>query len=94
MLFCTHIDVVARSTSATVKQMVAQDGKPIESPVHRMHAAEPHGGGDTVIPEMYEQDEMPQMRQHGSAGSLIDVEGQLYRKPAGLRRLDENVENE
>jgi len=50
---------------------------------------------DVAIPpsEMYEQDETPEMSQHGSAGSLIDVEGQSYEKPAGQPRLDENVEN-
>lgn len=48
---------------------------------------------EVAIPEMYEQDETPQMSQHSSAGSLIDVEGQLYERPAGLPRPDENVEN-
>ncbi len=48
---------------------------------------------EVAIPEMYEQDETPQTTQHGSAGSLIDVEGQLYEKPAGQHKLDENVEN-
>jgi hypothetical protein len=43
-----------------------------------------------AIPDMYEQHETPQMSQHGS---FIDVEGQLYEKPAGQPRLDENVEN-
>lgn len=33
------------------------------------------------------------MSQHVSAGSLIDVEGQLYKKPTGQPRPDENVEN-
>ena len=46
-----------------------------------------------TIPEMYEQDETPQISQHGSAGSLVDVEGQLYEKPAGQPRLDINEEN-
>jgi hypothetical protein len=40
-----------------------------------------------------ERDETPQMIQHGSAGSFIDVEGQLYERPAGLPRPQENVEN-
>lgn len=35
------------------------------------------------MPEMYGQDEMLQSSQHGSAGSLIDVEGQKYGKPIG-----------
>src|SRR6266566_386500 len=50
---------------------------------------------EVTIPEMCEQDETPQMSQHGSAGSFIediDVEGQLYERPAGLPRPDENVE--
>jgi len=42
---------------------------------------------------MYEQDETPQVSQHGSASSLIDVEGQLYKKPAGQLGPDENVED-
>ena len=41
-------------------------------------------GMEVAIPEMCEQDEMPQKSQHGSAGSFIDVEGQLYERPAGL----------
>jgi hypothetical protein len=45
---------------------------------------------EVAIPEMYEQDETPQMSQ---AGSFVDVDGQLYEKPAGQPRLDENVEN-
>ena len=45
-----------------------------------------------AIPEPYEQGETPQMSQHGSAGSFIYVEGQVYEKPAGQPRLDENVE--
>jgi hypothetical protein len=48
---------------------------------------------EVAIPEMYEQDETPQMSQHVSAISLIDVEGQLCGKPAGQPGLDENVEN-
>jgi hypothetical protein len=48
---------------------------------------------EVAIPEMYEQDETPQISQHVSAGSLIDVEGQLYKKPTGQPRPDENVEN-
>lgn len=48
---------------------------------------------EVAIPEMYEQDETLQMSQHGSARSLIDVEGQLYERPAGLPRPVENVEN-
>ena len=43
---------------------------------------------EVTIPDMYEQDEAPKMGHHGSARSLIDVEG--YGKPAGL----ENVEND
>jgi hypothetical protein len=45
---------------------------------------------EVAIPE---QDETPQMNQHGSASSLVDVEGQLDEKPAGLFGPDENVEN-
>jgi len=30
---------------------------------------------EVAIPELYEQDETPQMSQHGSAGSFIHVEG-------------------
>ncbi len=45
---------------------------------------------EVTIPEMCEQDETPQMSQ---PGSFIDVEGQLYERPAGLPRPDENVEN-
>jgi hypothetical protein len=48
---------------------------------------------EVAIPEMYKQDETPQMSQHGSAGPFIDVEGQLYEKPAEQPRLDENVED-
>jgi hypothetical protein len=48
---------------------------------------------EVAIPDMYEQDETPQMSQYSSSGSFIDVEGQLYEKPAGQSRLDENVEN-
>ena len=48
---------------------------------------------EVAIPDMYGQDVTPQMSQHGSAGSLVDVEGQLYEKPTGQPRLDENVEN-
>jgi hypothetical protein len=48
---------------------------------------------EVAIPDMYEQDETPQMSQYSSSGSFIDVEGQLYEKPAGQPRLDENVEN-
>ena len=50
---------------------------------------------EVAIPEMYEQNETPQMSQHSSAGSLVDVEGQLYEKPAGQPRPDGpgNVEN-
>jgi hypothetical protein len=48
---------------------------------------------EVAIPEMYELDETPQMRQHVSAGPLIDVEGQLCEKLAGQPELDENVEN-
>ena len=48
---------------------------------------------EVAMPEMYEQDETPQISQHGSAGSLIDVEGQLNEKPARQAGLDENVEN-
>src|SRR6267154_775284 len=48
---------------------------------------------EVAIPEMCKQDETPQMSQHGSAGSLIDVEGQLYERPAGLPRPGENMEN-
>jgi hypothetical protein len=47
---------------------------------------------EVAIPEMCEQDETPQISQHGSAGSLIDVEGQLFERSAGLPRPDENVE--
>jgi hypothetical protein len=46
---------------------------------------------EVAIPEMYEQDETPQMSQHISAGSFIDVEGQLCKKPAGQPGLDENI---
>ncbi|KAI0267626.1 hypothetical protein BGY98DRAFT_1101885 [Russula aff. rugulosa BPL654] len=49
---------------------------------------------EVAIPEMYELDETPQMRQHVSAGPLIDVEGQLCEKLAGQPELDENVEND
>ena len=48
---------------------------------------------EVVIPEMDEHDETPQMSQHDSAGSLIDIEGQLYERPAGLSKSDEDVEN-
>jgi hypothetical protein len=51
---------------------------------------------EVAIPVMCEQDETPQMSQHGSAGSLgslIDVDGRLYERPAGLPRPDENIEN-
>jgi hypothetical protein len=55
---------------------------------------------EVAIPETFEQDETRQMSQHGSVGSLIDVDserafrttvlqGQLYERPAG----DENMEN-
>jgi hypothetical protein len=43
---------------------------------------------EVAISEMYKQDETPQISQ---AGSFIDVNGQLYEKPAGQPRLDENV---
>jgi hypothetical protein len=43
---------------------------------------------EVAIPEMYEQDETPQMSQ---ASSLIDVEGQFFERPARLPRPDENV---
>jgi hypothetical protein len=43
---------------------------------------------EVAIPEIYEQDETPQMSE---AGSFINVSGQLYEKPAGQPRLDENV---
>jgi hypothetical protein len=45
---------------------------------------------EVAIPEMYEQDETPQMSQHIS---FIDVEGQLCEKPAGQPGLDENIES-
>jgi hypothetical protein len=50
---------------------------------------------EVAIPDMYEREETPQLSQHGSAGSLIDVEGQLYEMPArpGQPRPDENLEN-
>jgi hypothetical protein len=43
---------------------------------------------EVAVPEMYEQDETPEMSQGGSEGSFIDVEGQLHEKPAGQPRLD------
>ena len=49
---------------------------------------------EVAIPEMCKQDETPQMSQDGSAGSLIDVEGELYEKPAGLPGPEENVKND
>ena len=48
---------------------------------------------EVAIPEAYKQDETLQMSQHGSVSSSIGVEGQLYEKPAGQPKLDENVEN-
>jgi hypothetical protein len=48
---------------------------------------------EMTIPEVYEQDETLKMGQHGSGGSFIDVEGQLYEMPTGQAKLDENVEN-
>lgn len=51
---------------------------------------------EVAIPEMYEmyeQNETPQKSQHRSAGSLLDVEGQLYEESGGQTRFDENVED-
>ena len=48
---------------------------------------------EVVIPDVYEQDETPKMSQQSTGGSLVDVEGRLYGKPAGQIRFDENVEN-
>ena len=48
---------------------------------------------EVAIPEMYEQDETPRMSQHISAGSFVDVEGQLCENHAGQPGLDENIEN-
>ena len=47
---------------------------------------------EVAIPDMYEQDETTQMSQHSPAGSIVDVEGQLYGKPAGQIRFDETAE--
>ena len=38
---------------------------------------------EVAIPDLCEQDETPQMSQRGSAGSFIDVNGQLDEKAAG-----------
>ena len=38
---------------------------------------------EMTIPEVYEQVETLKMGQHGSGGSSIDVEGQLYEMPTG-----------
>ena len=48
---------------------------------------------EVAIPDMYEQGETSRMDQHGSAGSLIIIEGQLYEKLGGQTRFGENVEN-
>jgi hypothetical protein len=44
---------------------------------------------EVAKPDMYEQHETPQMSLHGS---FIDVEGQLYEKPARQPRLDGSPE--
>ena len=48
---------------------------------------------EVAIPDMHEQDETTQMSQHSTAVSIVDVEGQLYGKPAGQIRFDEIAEN-
>jgi hypothetical protein len=48
---------------------------------------------EVAIPEMYMQDEALQRGQHGSEGSFIDVEGQLYENSVGQAKLNEIVEN-
>lgn len=48
---------------------------------------------EVAIPEMCMQDEALQRGQHGSGGSFIDVEGQLYENSAGQAKLNEIVEN-
>src|SRR5882762_1077845 len=51
-----------------------------ESKANRVTRTQLSRGIEVAIPEMYEQDETSQMSQQSSAGSLIDVEGQLYEK--------------
>ena len=48
---------------------------------------------EVAIPKMHMQDEALQTGQHGSGGSFIDVEGQLYENFAGQAKLHEIVEN-
>jgi hypothetical protein len=72
ILLCTQIYVVACSTLATVKQMVAQiatEWKASRVPIMRTQLSRM----EVAIPEMCEQDETPQMSQGGSesAGSFI-----------------------
>jgi len=88
ILLCTHIDVVDCPTPATVKQMAAQNRKPI-----RFTRTQLSRGIEVAIPEIYERDETPQMNHMARRARSSMSKDSCTENPTGQPRPDENVEN-